>query len=158
MKKSGLKSANNHLFVYCALHDNLPKMASAFPSRSFFCLGLKSYLWWSLWSFQGGLSFPWHLLSMQKVYMFIKLLSPDNLCLMMEKEGSTKNLEGEREIYFPPIYMQRNNTQQWKGMKHQPLKGINLRCTWLSERIQLKRLHPVWPHCDILGKVKLHRW
>jgi hypothetical protein len=57
---------------------------------------------------------------MQKVYMFIKLLSPDNLCLMMEKEGSTKNLEGEREIYFPPIYMQRNNTQQWKGMKHQP--------------------------------------
>ena len=60
---------------------------------------------------------------MQKVYMFIKLLSPDNLCLMMEKEGSTKNLEGEREIYFPPIYMQRNNTQQWEGMKHQPWKG-----------------------------------
>lgn len=108
--------------------------------------------------FREWLSFPWHLLSMQKVYMFIKLLSPDNLCLMMEKEGSTKNLEGEREIYFLLIYMQRNNTQQWKGMKHQPLKGINLRCTWLSERIQLKRLHPVWRHCDILGKVKLHRW
>ena len=48
--------------------------------------------------------------------------SPDNLCLMMEKEGSTKYLEGEWEIYFPPIYMQRNNTQQWKGMKHQSFK------------------------------------
>lgn len=48
--------------------------------------------------------------------------SPDNLCLMLEKEGSRKNLEGQREIDFPPIYMQRNNTQQWKGMKQQPLK------------------------------------
>ena len=48
--------------------------------------------------------------------------SPDNLCLMMETEGSSKNLEGQREIDFPPIYMQRNNTQQWKGMKQQHLK------------------------------------
>ena len=42
---------------------------------------------------------------------------------MMEKWGAAKILEeGEREIYFPPVYMQRNNTQHWKGMKHQPLK------------------------------------
>ena len=72
--------------------------------------------------FREWLSFSWHLLSMQKVYMFIKLLSPDNLCLMMEKEGSTKNLEGEREMYFSPINMQRNNAQQWKGMKPQSFK------------------------------------
>lgn len=48
--------------------------------------------------------------------------SPDNVCSMMKQEGSTRHLEGESEIYFPRIYMQRNNTQQWKGMKHQPLK------------------------------------
>ena len=40
----------------------------------------------------------------------------------MGNEGSTKNLEGERDIYFLSVYMQRNNTKQWKGMKHQPLK------------------------------------
>lgn len=136
-------------------------MASAFPSRSFFCLGLKSHLGWSLRSFQGvtqfSLTSPLYAkgihVNWTSVFLLVKCVQS------WRRRARPRTWKGRRKFIFLLYTCKGITLNSRKEWNINPWKtGINLRCIWLSERIQLNRLHPVWPHCDILGKVKLHRW
>lgn len=130
-----------------------------FPQGLCYVLSCRRYLRWWLWSLQEVTQFPWPLPHMQDIHV-IQLLFLSWYFGFHDGEGRlNQEPKGQREIVFPPIRMQRKNTQQWTGVKSQPLKDRD-KCSMHVAKWK----NAVWrgwvqydPIDDILGTANLHR-